>query len=82
LRNHIAPFFAGKTLDRIRPTDIECYVAAKRRTLAIKTVHNHTMHSIFDLGLRKGWCSSNPVKLADRPTIKKPETRIQFLDQP
>jgi integrase len=84
LRNHIAPFFAGKTLDRVRPTDIERYVAAKRRTLAIKAVRNHvnTMHSIFDLGLRKGWCSSNPVKLADRPTLKKTETRIQFLDQP
>ena len=78
------PFFAGKTLDRIRPTDIERYVSAKRRTLAIKTVRNHvnTMHSIFDLGLRKGWCTSNPVKLADRPTVKKTETRIQFLDQP
>jgi integrase len=40
------------------------------------------MHSIFDLGLRKGWCSSNPVTLADRPTLKQTETRIQFLDQP
>ncbi len=39
------------------------------------------MHSIFDLGLRKGWCQVNPVKLADRPTLKKTETRIQFLDQ-
>ncbi|MGH3025602.1 MAG: phage integrase central domain-containing protein, partial [Gaiellaceae bacterium] len=75
LRNHIAPFFAGKTIERIRPEDIERYVAAKRRTLAIKTVRNHvnTMHSIFDLGLRKGWCQSNPVKLADRPTLKKTE---------
>ncbi len=84
LRNHIAPFFAGKTLDRIRPADIERYVSAKRRTLAVKTIRNHvnTMHSIFDLGLRKGWCQTNPVKLADRPTVKKTETRIQFLDQP
>ena len=83
LRNHIAPFFAGKTLDRVRPENIERYVSAKRRTLAIKTVRNHvnTMHSIFDLGLRKGWCSSNPVKLAERPTLKKTETRIQFLEQ-
>jgi integrase len=83
LRNHIAPFFASKTLDRIGPEDIERYVAAKRRTLAIKTIRNHvnTMHSIFDLGLRKGWCQANPVKLADRPTVKKTETRIQFLDQ-
>lgn len=83
LRNHIAPFFAGKTLDRVRPEDIERYVAAKRPTLAIKTIRNHvnTMHSIFDLGPRQGWCSSNPVKLADRPTLKKTETRIQFLEQ-
>ena len=59
LRNHITPFFAGKTLDRVRPEDIERYVSAKRRTLAIKTIRNHvnTMHSIFDLGLRKGWCA-------------------------
>ncbi len=84
LRNHIAPFFAGKTLDRIRPADVERYVAAKRKTLAVKTIRNHvnTMHSIFDLGLRKGWCQTNPVELADRPTVKKTETRIQFLDQP
>ena len=83
LRNHIAPFFAGKTLDRIKPEDIERYVAAKRQTLAVKTIRNHvnTMHSIFDLGLRKGWCQVNPVKQADRPTVKKTETRIQFLDQ-
>ena len=83
LRNHIAPFFAGKTLERIRPEDIERYVAAKRKTLAVKTIRNHvnTMHSIFDLGLRKGWCQVNPVTQADRPTIRKTETRIQFLDQ-
>ena len=83
LRNHIAPFFAGKTLDRIRPEDIERYVAAKRKTLAVKTIRNHvnTMHSIFDLAVRKGWCQTNPVKLADRPTAKRTETRIQFVDQ-
>jgi integrase len=84
LRNHIGPFFAGKTIDRIRPEDIERYVAAKRKMLAIKTIRNHvnTMHSVFELALRKGWCQINPVKLADRPTVKKTETRIQFLEQP
>ncbi|HUY58605.1 MAG TPA: site-specific integrase [Solirubrobacteraceae bacterium] len=83
LRNHIAQFFGERTLDRIEPIDIERYIAAKKRTLALKTIRNHvnTMHSIFDLGLRQGWCTSNPVKLADRPTLKKTETRIQFLDQ-
>ena len=72
LRNHIAPFFAGKTLERIRPEDIERYVAAKRKTLAVKTIRNHvnTMHSITN-GLRGGRCQVNPVKQADRPTVEK-----------
>jgi integrase len=102
LANHIAPFFADKTLDRIEPRDIERYIAVKLRpltaaqddtptkrtglkqTLAPKTVRNHlnTMHSVFELGLRVGWCQRNPVKLADRPVIKTTETRIKFLDQP
>ncbi len=52
--------------------------------MAPKTVRNHlnTMHSVFELGLRMGWCQRNPVKLADRPVIKTTETRIKFLDQP
>jgi integrase len=84
LRNHIAPFFAGKELDRIEPTDVERYIAVKLATLAPKTVRNHlnTMHSVFDIGMRLGWCQGNPVKLADRPVIKTTETRIKFLDQP
>jgi integrase len=84
LRNHITPFFAGKELDSVTPRDIERYIAVKLATLAPKTVRNHlnTMHSLFDIGLRLGWCHSNPVKLADRPIIKSTETRIKFLDQP
>jgi integrase len=72
-----------KELHKIKPDDIERYIAAKRGTLAIKTIRNHvaTVRSCFELGLRKGWCQSNPVKLADRPVIKKTETHIRFLDQ-
>jgi integrase len=83
LRNHIEPFFAGKTLNKITPRDIERYVVVKRKTLAIKTIRNHlnTMHSVFELGLRRKWCQTNPVKLADRPVIRTTETRIKFLDQ-
>ena len=83
LRNHIVPFFGDRTLDRITPDDIERYIAVKQRTLAIKTIRNHivTMHSVFEAGLRKGWCQTNPVKLADRPVIRTTETRIKYLDQ-
>jgi integrase len=84
LRNHIAPFFADKPLVEIEPRDVERYIAFKLRTLSPKTVRNHlgTMHSVFELGLRMGWCERNPVKLADRPVIKATETRVKFLDQP
>jgi integrase len=40
------------------------------------------MHCVFELRQSLGWCRHNPVKLADRPTIKATETRIKFLDQP
>lgn len=84
LRNHIAPFFAGKGLDKIEPRDVERYIALKLKTLAPKTIGNHlgTLHSVFELGMRMGWCQRNPVKLADRPVVKTTETRIKFLDQP
>ena len=36
---------------------------------------------MFELGLRRKWCQTNPVKLAERPVIKTTETRIKFLDQ-
>jgi integrase len=84
LRTHIVPFFEGRPLEGIDADDIERYVDVKTRTLAVKTVRNHlnTMHSVFQIGLRKGWCRHNPVKLAERPAIKKTETRIRFLTQP
>jgi integrase len=83
LHHHIEPFFEGKDLAKITPQDIERYVLLKRKTLAIKTIRNHlnTIHSVFQLGLRRRWCQTNPVKLAERPVIRKTETRIQFLDQ-
>jgi integrase len=40
------------------------------------------MHSAFEIAVRRGWCPSNPVKLADRPVLKRTETRIRFLEQP
>lgn len=83
LRNHIVPFFEGKTLAKVTPEDIERYIALKRKTLSIKTISNHlkTMHSVFEVGMRRRWCVGNPVKLAERPVIRKSETGIQFLDQ-
>jgi integrase len=81
IRIHLVPFYGGKELARITPEDVERYILTKRKTHSIKTVRNHVnlTHSIFELGLRKQWCLSNPVKRADRPQIRSNETRIRFL---
>ena len=82
LRNHLAPFFGDKPLSKITPADVERYIAAKQGRLAVKSIRNHlgTLHAIFELGERRGWCRTNPVKLADRPVVRKTETRLQFLE--
>jgi integrase len=84
LRNHIVPFFGDREVGRIEPKEIERYITVKLGTLAPKTVRNHlnTMHSVFEIGQRLGWCTRNPVKLADRPVIRTTDTRIKFLNQP
>jgi integrase len=87
LRNHIVPFFDKTTLEKITTADVERYVLAKKngvggkKKLASKTISNHltTIHSVFELGVREGWCVVNPVKHADRPKIRKNRTRIRFL---
>jgi hypothetical protein len=59
-----APQLVGKDLAAITERDIELYIAAKHANgLAPKTIRNHlgVLHSIFELGMRRGWCVRNPV---------------------
>jgi integrase len=84
LREHIGPFFDGCTLESVERRDVEAFMAAKRREgKAPKSVLNYvgTLHSIFAFGQDRGWCRSNPAKLAEKP--KPPEAaEIRFLDEP
>ena len=49
LRNHIAPFFAGKTLDRIRPEDIERYVGGEAADARDQDDPQPRQHDALDL---------------------------------
>jgi integrase len=82
LRVHLVPYFTQE-LARITPEDIERYILLKRETLSLNTIRKHVTlaHGIFELGIRKGWCHTNPVRLADRPVPTGVETRIKFLHQ-
>jgi integrase len=70
LRRHLAPFFGDRPMDRIEPTKVEAYLQAKRRDgLSSKTVQNHLnfLHGIFAFAIRRGWATTNPVALVERP---------------
>ena len=84
LRVHLAPFFGRRKLDRIRPRDVEAFIAAEARAgRATKSVLNYLglLHSIFVYGEKRGWCASNPCKLVDKPRNEGAAEEIRFLDE-
>ena len=84
LRVHLAPFFGAKPLHRVEARDVEAFIAAKRREgRAPKSVLNYVglLHSIFEFGQRRGWASTNPCKLVDKPRVGATDADIRFLDQ-
>lgn len=82
LGGHIVPFFGSKALERIEPTDVNRYLAAKRRAgLATKTVTNHLvfLHGLFAFAVRRDWVAANPVERADRPRPIGSDPDIRYL---
>ena len=83
LRVHLEPFFKEKPLDRLTEADItRLLVELRRRGLKPKTARNvlSTLHSMFELGLRRRWVSANPCKLVDLPMVE-PSGEIRYLKQ-
>jgi integrase len=84
VRRHLAPFFAGRSLEAIDPQLVESYLAAKlREGLTRKTIQNHLtlLHGIFAHAVRRGWVLRNPVAAADLPSQGGPEPDIRCLDR-
>jgi len=85
LRRHLAPFFGERPLDRIDAARVEAFLRAKRTFgLSSKTVCNQLnfLHGLFAFAIKRGWASSNPVALVDRPrTPRHAHRRIRFLQR-
>jgi integrase len=82
LRVHLAPHFAGRSLDAIGTDDLEAFVRAKAAEgKSAKTIRNALglLHSVFEFALRKGWAKANPCKLIDKPRDDG-DAEIRFLD--
>lgn len=83
LRIHLVPFFGSRSLTRIERSDVESFVAQKRREgCATKSVLNYLgfLHSIFSYAERCGLATRNPVKLVDKPRPPATNPDIRFLD--
>ena len=65
LRVHLVPFFEGRTLEEIDLDLVERFVHAEagRRQSRRRSIHNYLglLHSIFAHGMKRGWCTANPV---------------------
>jgi integrase len=82
LRVHLAPFFAGRSLDAIKPDEIETFIQTKLGAgSSPKTIQNALglLHAIFELAQRKGWAQGNPCKLVEKPRSIQTE-EIRFIE--
>jgi integrase len=82
IRVHLVPFFGPVPLEQIDIDSVEAFMAAKRAEgKAIASVLNYTviLHAIFRKGVRRGWCSRNPVADVDKPRSNRTDPDIRFL---
>lgn len=78
-RTHLVPApFGALTLDRLRPSDIEALLVAKRAAgLSDSTVRliYTVCRAVLDIAVRDGVVSRNAAAAVRRPTIKRSEAR-------
>lgn len=83
LRVHLVPFFGLCPLEEIDLDSVEAFIAAKRSEgKAVKSILNYTvvLHAIFGQGVRRGWCTRNPVANVEKPRAERSERDIRFLN--
>jgi integrase len=82
LRVHLAPFFSGRSLDKIDARLVESFITSKlAQGRAPKSVSNYLglLHSIFAFSSKRGWATTNPVADADKPRSRRGDGDIRFL---
>ncbi len=83
LRVHLEPYFKDKSLDRISADDVASLLVRLRRMgRTPKTIRNiaSTLHSLFELAVRRQWAGANPCKQVDLPAVQ-PSGDIRYLTQ-
>jgi integrase len=81
-RVHLIPAFGAFDLEAVTIELIENFIAAKRHEgKAVKSILNYLglLHAMFAFGVRRGWCTRNPVALVEKPRGRR-NIHIRFLD--
>ncbi|HLM50224.1 MAG TPA: site-specific integrase [Solirubrobacteraceae bacterium] len=83
VRVHLAPFFRGRTIDRITPADaLDLLAVLEGGGLAPKSVRNiiATLSALFTFAKapQRGWSATNPCEGLELPAVPE-TTEIRFL---
>src|SRR4051794_33518715 len=73
-RGHLVPILGSLQLDRLRPSDVEALVLAKRRgglsASSVRTIYT-VLRAALDVAVRDGLIQRNPAALVKRPAVER-----------
>src|SRR4051794_32301379 len=82
-RTHLALTLGGRTLDRIRPSDIEALIVAKRKQglspSTVRTIYT-VLRGALDVAVRDGLLRRNPAAVVKRPTVERQDAAYLTAD--
>jgi len=71
--NHVQPVFGGRVADSLKPQELtvlyDSLLSKGLHPASVRLVHA-LIRSAYSWGLKRGFVSSNPAKLADCPTVR------------
>jgi integrase len=82
-RTHLAPTLGGRTLDRIRPSDVEALIVTKREQglspSTVRTIYT-VLRGALDVAVRDGLLRRNPAAVVKRPAVERQDAAYLTAD--
>jgi integrase len=83
-RSHLAPKLGKLPLDRLRPSDVEALVLAKRRAglsaSTVRTIYT-VLRAALDVAVRDGLIQRSPATVVKRPAVERKDARYLSAQQ-
>ncbi len=83
-RGHLVPKLGTLSLDRLRPSDVEALILAKRRAglsaSTVRTIYT-VLRAALDVAVRDGLIRRNPVAAVKRPAVERKDAAFLTAQQ-